>query len=311
MSHELLTVLSETILPIAEHLERGKLILSGDAGKKSIGAFSPERRGSTAERVVQPLSTVVYPYRGHPTLELAFGFQGRAEFAMDGRRYTLEAGDIAVVMPQVPHQERVLPGDDAYHLVWFRCSAERVTIHSSSYSRGNRFQLVPGAGILPGGEIARVFERAAQETVTRVTAWVSMTRGHLCQGLVAAIRHLERHGFGQTPPEYRDSVVDFAKAFIQAHFSEPLTLQRIAHEVALSPNYFSSVFAKAAGATLVEYIQRVRLDEAKRLLREPDLSIREIARRVGFKTPAYFSRLFRRDTGLSARAYRNAPPAGR
>jgi AraC-like DNA-binding protein len=307
MRHELTTVLREAVLPMAERLDRERLILGGQAGKESSGAFSAERRAGAAERATQPLSTVVYPYQGHPTLELAFGFQGRAEFALDGRRYALEAGDIAVVAPGVPHQERVLPGDDAYHLVWFRCAAERVTIHSSSYSRGNRFQLVRGAGILPGGEITLIFERAAQETRTRGTAWVSMVRGHLCEGLVATIRHLEQHGLGQTPPEYHGSVVDFAKAYIQAHFSQPLTLQRVAQEVSLSPNYFSSVFAKAAGTTLVEYIQQVRLDEAKRLLREPDLPIREIARRVGIRTPAYFSRLFRRDTGVSARAYRNAP----
>jgi mannose-6-phosphate isomerase-like protein (cupin superfamily) len=100
MPQQLLIVLRDSVLPMADDLKREKILAPGEAGKKSFGSFPPAR-GSGSAHISAP--ALAFPYRGHSTLELAFGLQGRAEFALDGRLYSLEAGDLAVVPPDVPH----------------------------------------------------------------------------------------------------------------------------------------------------------------------------------------------------------------
>jgi AraC-like DNA-binding protein len=97
-----------------------------------------------------------------------------------------------------------------------------------------------------------------------------------------------------------------ALAYIKLHYKEPLTREKIARHVSLSPAYFSSLFKSHTGYTPVEYIHRLRLDRARQLLRTTDLSVREVAEQVGFADSFYFTRLFTKDTGISPREYRQA-----
>ncbi|MCZ7648189.1 MAG: AraC family transcriptional regulator [Planctomycetota bacterium] len=311
MSQPLITVLRATLLPSVERLEKSELVLPGGAGKAPFGPYPPRPGQGDAAPPGAELPHADFNYGGHPTLELVFGFMGRAELALDGQRYVLAEGEAALVPPNCPHLERLLSLDQAYHLVWFRVGPDRIAIHGSSYSRGNRFQLVRGATVSPSGPICRYFESAIDEARERAPLWFSLVRARLTEGLVRVIRHLEEHGPGQTPEQARQSVVDVAKRFIQSHFSDDLSLERIAGEVYLSPNYFSSLFTQGSGQTVFEYLQQVRLDEAQRLLRETEYSIHEVARRVGVHTPSYFSRLFKRHTGLSAREFRQKAQSAR
>jgi AraC-like DNA-binding protein len=67
--------------------------------------------------------------------------------------------------------------------------------------------------------------------------------------------------------------------------------------------HVSNIFKKAYGISPVRFINAQRLERARLLLRDTDLSVSEIAWRTGFKDPCYFARLFRQHTGLSAREY--------
>lgn len=312
MPESLLTVLGARLLPALENLTVARLILPQQAGKPAVGAYAA--RGGVAEHALEDgadLPGASYSYQGHPTLELVFGVQGAAELALAGHRYVLGEGDAAIVAPNVPHLERIHSRAKGYHLLWFRVAPDRIAIHSSSYSRGNRFQLIRGASIAPSGAIGRTFELATEEALTRGTAWFSLVRARLVEGMALAIRHIETHGPGQDPSNARRSVTDVAKAFIQSHFSEDLTLDRIAGEVFLSPNYFSSLFTQAEGKTVFAYLHEVRVDEARRLLAETELPIRQVARRVGIPSASYFCRLFRRASGVAAKDFRANAVAAR
>lgn len=94
--------------------------------------------------------------------------------------------------------------------------------------------------------------------------------------------------------------------YIRAHYSEPLKRQELAESVSLSINHFSFLFKQYSGYSPMQYITRVRLDNAKHMLRNSSLPISEIALRVGFQDPLYFARVFAKETGFSPRAYRKA-----
>jgi len=97
-----------------------------------------------------------------------------------------------------------------------------------------------------------------------------------------------------------------AMAYIQAHYAEPLSRQEIAAHVGLSDDYLTSCFHKELGLTPVAYLNRYRVQQARQLLANTHKSITEIALDVGFSSSSYFSRIFRRETGMSPEAYRRS-----
>jgi two-component system, response regulator YesN len=119
----------------------------------------------------------------------------------------------------------------------------------------------------------------------------------------------ERSSLSQFPQGPQAHVLRRAQEFIAAHYTESLSLEQVAEHVALSPTYFSRIFKQVMGCTFVEYLTRVRLEEARRLLRTTTLSLAEISYAVGYQSPNYFSEVFKTVEGMTASAYRRSTPA--
>lgn len=104
--------------------------------------------------------------------------------------------------------------------------------------------------------------------------------------------------------QYRD-VLKEAVSYIDANFqSEEMSLNRVAREVSISPNYLSAVFSQTMGMTFVEYLTAKRMERARELLRTSDLRSGEVAMAVGYKDPHYFSFLFKKTHGCTPSEYR-------
>jgi two-component system response regulator YesN len=111
---------------------------------------------------------------------------------------------------------------------------------------------------------------------------------------------------------YRESVeqegIPYIKrsiAYIHDHLDKELTLQQVARHVHLNPNHFSEVFKRETGQTYIEFVTRMRMDLAKRLLDESPIKVSEVAGRVGYADMKYFSQLFKRSTGYTPSEYRS------
>jgi AraC-like DNA-binding protein len=95
-----------------------------------------------------------------------------------------------------------------------------------------------------------------------------------------------------------------ARDYLGAHYNERLTVENGACEACLSPFHFSRLFTQAFGETPHEFVTRVRIDEAKRLLLSENRSVTEICFDVGYESLGSFSLRFRSLTGLSPAAFR-------
>lgn len=93
--------------------------------------------------------------------------------------------------------------------------------------------------------------------------------------------------------------------YIKEHYSDKeLSLNSVANELYLNASYLSSIFSKETGLTLVEYINRLRLKEAKAMIdRNPEVLVRDVADRVGYNNEYYFIRCFKKQYGLPPKAY--------
>ena len=96
------------------------------------------------------------------------------------------------------------------------------------------------------------------------------------------------------------SVLDLLKARIK----EPLTLDKLAVLAGLSRTYFSHVFKEIAGMNLQEYVGQVRVERAKDLLRDLNLTVKQVAYEAGFRDPDYFCRTFKKTLGTTPTDWR-------
>ncbi|QUW21537.1 response regulator [Sporosarcina sp. Marseille-Q4063] len=96
--------------------------------------------------------------------------------------------------------------------------------------------------------------------------------------------------------EYYESKqsMTIAKEYIMTHYGESISLEDIAELVNLSPNYFSNLFKEEFGETYIEFLTKIRMEQAKELIGKNTYSLKEISFMVGYKDPNYFSRVFKR-----------------
>lgn len=116
---------------------------------------------------------------------------------------------------------------------------------------------------------------------------------------------------GRAPPDGAASngapgreVVEKARAFIEAHYGQDVTLEAVARAAFLSPNYFSSLFKRVTGSSFKRSLVARRMQAARELLSDSVLPIKEVVTRSGFKDYNYFNRTFRALEGVPPAGYR-------
>ncbi len=106
----------------------------------------------------------------------------------------------------------------------------------------------------------------------------------------------------------QDNAVSTVKSYIRNHLYEELNRDSLAAMVYLNPDYLSHLFKRETGFSLTNYIIETRIQESKRLLSRRDMSIQDIAITCGFQNISYFSRQFKRATGMTPREFRKSGP---
>ncbi len=99
-------------------------------------------------------------------------------------------------------------------------------------------------------------------------------------------------------------VIHTIQSYITQHCAEDLSLEQLAGMVYLSPSYLSRLFKRETGENISSYVQNARIEQAKILLRTTSLKTYEVAERVGIADPVYFSRIFKKITGVKPKDFR-------
>ncbi|WP_171693466.1 helix-turn-helix domain-containing protein [Paenibacillus germinis] len=96
-----------------------------------------------------------------------------------------------------------------------------------------------------------------------------------------------------------------AKKFLDMHYREEINQSLISEMVGVSESYLSKQFVKEVGCNFIHYLTKLRIEEAKQLL-ELGIKISDISERIGYLNPEHFSRIFKKMTGFSPKAYRES-----
>jgi transcriptional regulator GlxA family with amidase domain len=104
--------------------------------------------------------------------------------------------------------------------------------------------------------------------------------------------------------DHGDAAVAGAQAWLSTHFSVASPVEEMVRRSGLAERTFKRRFSEATGLAPIEYVQRLRIEDAKRRLERTDASVDEVSWQVGYEDAAFFRRLFKRTTGMTPGAYR-------
>ena len=236
----------------------------------------------------------------HPFTELFYVVDGKGEFNIQGQRFPVKANDFVIINPQVEHTELSSPDEPLEYIV--------LGINGLSFSN-----LTP---VSEGGhpfsffnlrdeqkDILRYLNAMVQEATSQQMSYELMCHNLLEILLIKILRHqhfdLE---VGKQSKATKD--ISFIKHYLETYYHESIQLEDLASMTHLSRFYISHSFKKEIGMSPMEYLIDIRIKESKILLRTTNYSISQVADIVGFTTPTYFSKQFRKSTGISPTDYR-------
>jgi transcriptional regulator GlxA family with amidase domain len=128
----------------------------------------------------------------------------------------------------------------------------------------------------------------------------------------AKVFHVELDRYSQSPfiifkgqKAHGDEMIEQAQAYIESHWDEKISMEHLSGKYAVGRRNFDRRFIKATGNTPVEYLQRVKVEAAKKAFESSRKTVNEVMYDVGYSDAKAFREVFRRVTGLSPLEYRN------
>lgn len=279
--------------------------------------FDQTRR---ARRLTRPPERWANPPRGfppahrHPHYEICVLLSGRCPFLLGEARRTLRRGDLAVLSPETYHRELAAERCGPYVLLWLTFHRDRAAMHIQDHRGGGHFDTHALRRWVYGFPEAHACVNAIDlELWTAAPGYF-----HRVQGLLLQLCGLYERGLARPPAGAKEAAqdgedvqrwrVETAVEYVRDHFAQPLDLGEVAQHVGVSSGYLSALFSRTLGRSFTDFLAACRLEEAEKLLAEPALSVKEVAARVGFENPFYFSRVFRKRNGVSPQQFRRTLP---
>ena len=158
------------------------------------------------------------------------------------------------------------------------------------------------ATIEAGADPADTF-RMSEDFISQIEQYSDVDQ--LASWISDIVRRFVVQAFDLAQVKHSDVVFKITN-YIKRNCAEKLSLDSLAREVYLSKSYLSSIFKQETGMSLTAYITKVRIEKSKKLLLEDSMSLSSIAGQCGFKDQSYFTKVFKKETSVSPKKFRNS-----
>lgn len=216
-----------------------------------------------------------------PFYELTFVLKGSLTYFINEQEYRIEEGE-AVFLPKDSVRERPESKEKATYTSFNFLTDTPPTLPYLLQNIGSECHLL----LTCADEIRRKYYPNSDTQIASICRC-------LLDNLGANVKLANEH-----------PLIAKIKRFINEHLPEKITLQRVGEETYFSPLYCETVFKRETNTSIIRYLLNRRIEEAKRLLAEGSLPLKTVAEAVGFEDYNYFSRSFKKATGLTPREYR-------
>lgn len=238
-------------------------------------------------------SELIHVLRGHVRIETP--------------TYTLTgaSGDTLFTPAHTPHKD-IFPRDSVFevYLVHLDWTDEQAILQQ--FSPVELAHVSSGSQAIFGNAFDQLYREFTTESAFQ-QPMVAVCAGQILYELCRAATR-RKYAANESPEliasDRRRQIMNDARKLIATWLDQPISLDALAQAINVSPYYLSRIFSQENGFTLSSYLTQQRMEKARQLLTQTNLSIKEIAYAIGYRDSHYFSRVFRGSFSVSPSAYR-------
>jgi len=270
-------------------------------------------------RIAHRQSGLTIPERVIFDYELVLIVKGTGVWEIGGEKRRFAAHDLLCVPPFVPHQFKADESTSVEHVAVHFDFAENLPSTDEDIDTRKPFRVRFTHGLrvprqrrlFQGHRIERALTAVLNEHATSGALGAANASVQLAGVLLALLAEPEKNRPAGQVTQVNQARVQAVVAHMQVNLARPITQAALERVARLSSSRLQALFREVTGYPPLDYLRRLRVEEARRLLAEPNLSVKEIAARTGFRDTSHFSKVFRRVDGLSPAHFRDALWAGR
>jgi len=247
----------------------------------------------------------------HSYYEVCLAYEGAGTFRAPDGLHEIETGTLFVAKPREAHE--IISSKGRRLGIYF--FAFSVTPQSSAQSTDEMDVLLDSMErsvkwVVPGQvSVRQTCELLTEEVIRREAGLLNMVQrlaGKLVVDIARAIRTTPLLSAPIDPPAKSpaDATARRIKSYLRDNLSRPISIRDIAAQVHLSERHAARVFSGVVGMSAMDYLTQIRVDEAARMLLNPELSIKEIALACGYPDVHYFTTLFGKKMGITPAVFR-------
>lgn len=255
----------------------------------------------------------------HTFIELVYIISGSATHVVGDREFQASKGDLFIINHNTPHA--FFSNDNnsepfvAYDLLFTPDFFDISLINDVSFESINSsflfYSLFPAQQSEPDVHISgssysvfgELFNKIHLEFTNCETGYINIIRAYVIELIINIFRKM--NSTSNTNRNSRQSeIVETTLKYLKENYHKHLSLNDLAAQVFLSKDYFARIFRETTGMPISTLLQKIRVDEACKLLVNTNQKIDDIAALCGFSDTKYFYNLFKRQTGLTPKQYR-------
>lgn len=262
----------------------------------------------TARYEVQPkspLKIITYHFENHikiwrhwhEYLEIIYLVKGTFTLKADKKTFDVSDGDIVVFNPFEVHESIRLSEENEYYVFVIPPDF----IQGWQDGKNYKFKNV----ISDNDECRKAIRRAAQATERQCREQAFLLNSEIFRFLYYAASDYAVLSDGETESLNKNKhIVEDVKSRIEYCYAEPINIELLANAFFISVSHLQHLFKAQTGITIVDYVNKTRIDNSRTLLRNTDLHISAISEKVGIFDYNYFSRMFKKYVGVTPTQYR-------
>ncbi|EJJ0922449.1 AraC family transcriptional regulator [Enterococcus faecalis] len=250
-----------------------------------------------------PWNEETHPYNchHHEFLEISILLEGESEYIVQGQQYHATTGTVFLFNPRTEHGEQQKAGTYSHQLhigisnLYLEGLARNVFPNKSALLDLSHLH---GAFLEKAWQIVHELNHQEVESALQIKALVIELLVYILRSLAVDQENKIETRLSKTEKRKRN-LVNHTIYYLETHHDEEITLEQLAEMLYVTPTYLSKTFKAATGVGPINYLIQIRLNHAKELLKNDSLSVKEVAKTVGYEDAYHFSKLFKKYYGKS------------
>ena len=250
----------------------------------------------------------------HDFWEMVYVDKGAVIVKRDEEEILLNQGDVIFHKPNEFHAIKAYKSNPNFFVMSFSCTSAPIRCLEKYHTKLDKMLKPYISAIIKEAEATFIIPKndtSLKKLVLKEDAIIGgeqLIKSYLEQLLILLVRNATAIGKISVFPSkdsMENNLISSIKEYLDGSLEERIQISDVCKKFGYSKSYLSKIFHEQTGMTIANYSNQVKIKEAKQLIRENNLNLSEISDRLAFDNPQYFSRVFKRITGMTPTEFKS------